>query len=97
MTHKLLKEPSSLSSELTLEKHHSPVFSLYHKKRPVEFTSERMDGEGLMGLNNVHLERKINGAAARQKDSTSNAADGQKQKYIFFSNCLTTMHERKSV
>lgn len=57
--------------------------SLYHKKRSVEFTSERMDGEGLMGLNNVHLERKINGAAARQEDSASNAADGQKQKYIF--------------
>lgn len=57
--------------------------SSHQKKRSLEITSERMEGEGLVGLNNVHLEGKIDGAAARQKDSASNAAHRQIQKYIF--------------
>lgn len=43
-----------------------------------------MDGEGLVGLNNVHLELKINGGAARQRDAVSNAADRKKRKSISF-------------
>lgn len=38
-----------------------------------------------MGLNNVHLELKINGAAARQRDAASNAANRQKNKIHFLS------------
>lgn len=65
--------------------HHSSDLSLqHHSKRSRGITSERMDGEGLMGLNNVHLELKINGAAARQRDAASNTA---KIKSISFQSC----------
>jgi len=35
-------------------------------------TCKGMDGEGLMGLNDVHLELKVNGAAASQRNGMVN-------------------------
>lgn len=62
-----------------------PIFPYgTHRKRSRGITSERMNGEGLMGLNNVHLKLKINGAAARQRDAASDAADRLKKNKIHF-------------
>lgn len=41
-------------------------------------TCKRLDGEGLMGLNNIHLELKINGAAASQRNSAVHTGDRRK-------------------
>lgn len=50
-------------------------------------TCKGMDGEGLMGLNNVHLKLKVNGAAASQRNSMANTRDRRGKKRdesIFF-------------
>lgn len=84
MIRKRLKEHSSLSSEFTLQKKLTPFIRCFLYSTAgsdhAGFTSERMDGEGLVGLNDVHLELKINGAAARQRDAASNAAGREKIK-----------------
>lgn len=52
----------------------------------LDHTSKGMDGEGLVGLNNVHLELKVNRAAASQGNSTSNTREKwkkQRQMWVF--------------
>lgn len=43
-------------------------------------TCKGMDGEGLMGLNNIHLKLKVNGTAASQRNSMANTRDRWKKK-----------------
>lgn len=53
-------------------------------------TCERMDGKGLMGLNDVHLELKVDGAAASQRNSMANARDRWVKEVRLFPLCFDT-------
>lgn len=59
-------------------------------------TCKGMDGEGLMGLNNVHLKLKVNGAAASQRNSMANTKrQVEKEMRFFYYYDLTSMGEWK--
>lgn len=45
-------------------------------------TCQRMDGEGLMGLNDIHLEFKVHGTAASQGNSMAYARDRWKKMFF---------------
>lgn len=44
-----------------------------------------MDSEGLVGLDNVHLELKVHGAAASQRNGVTDAADRKEDTHEMFS------------
>lgn len=57
-------------------------------------TCEGVDGEGLMGLNNMHLKLKANGTATSQRNSMANTSDKErKTEMILFFYDLTSMGE----
>lgn len=62
-------------------------------------TCQRMHREGLVWLDDVHLELKVDGAAASQRDSMTNTADRKEHRDVisifFFFNDLTPTGERK--
>lgn len=49
-----------------------------------------MDGEGLVGLNNIHLKLKVNRAAAPQRNSMANTRNGEEYRdFLFIYSILT--------
>lgn len=62
------------------------AFVMLNVMIPLVHTCKRMDGEGLVGLNDIHLKLEVNGAAASQRNSMTNTRDrrGEKKKDYFF-------------
>lgn len=61
---------------------HSQIIKFFDVKSKDFTTCQWIDGEGLVGLNNIHLEFKVSGTAASQRNSMAYTGDRWEKKWM---------------